>query len=137
MIPIQQTVFSVPGGNCLSACVASLLEISLLDVPYFGGDDEWWASLRRWLQPRGLYALNSTLDASPDAWRPEGYYILAGQSPRGPWLHAVVARGHEIVHDPHPSRAGILAHKDATILVPFSPADVPRARATVGEIFPD
>lgn len=38
MKPIDQTTFGVPGGNCFSACVASLLELSIDDVPYFMGD---------------------------------------------------------------------------------------------------
>ena len=33
---------------------------------------------------------------------PVGYHILSGKSPRGEFLHSVVANGEDIVHDPHP-----------------------------------
>jgi hypothetical protein len=52
MIPVDQTVFTVPGGNCFSACVASLLNILLNDVPYFMGDDTWFDVFSKWLEPR-------------------------------------------------------------------------------------
>lgn len=127
MIRIHQTTFDAPGGNCLSACVASIMHVSLLEVPHFGGDHEWWGNLNAWLSGRWMYALNAKLDAAPGAWRPEGYYILAGRSPRGPWLHAVVARGRDVVWDPHPSHDGILSHDDATVLVPLDPSIHERA----------
>jgi hypothetical protein len=118
MRPIDQTVFGAPMGNCLPACVASLLHLELVQVPHFGADG-WLDALRAWLAPRGFWPAYCEL--TPDGWRPEGLYILAGKSPRGSYLHAVVAEGSRIVHDPHPSRAGLLSYADATILVPFDP----------------
>lgn len=41
MKPVDQTTFGFPGGNCFSACIASLLEMPLDDVPYFMHGD-WY-----------------------------------------------------------------------------------------------
>ena len=57
--------------------------------------------------------------AGAGSWRPRGLHVLAGGSPRGDYLHAVVARGSEIVHDPHPSRVGLMDHVDVTLIVPL------------------
>jgi hypothetical protein len=126
MKPVDQTVFTVPGGNCFSACIATLLEIPLERVPYFMGDfqerpDAWWDRFLAWLLPHGLYAIN--IACPPDGeWHPLGEYILNAGSPRGDWDHSVVAVGRKIVHDPHPSRAGLvrLERQQATIILPLS-----------------
>lgn len=130
MIPIDQTTFGFPsptnpGGNCFTACVASLLELTIDEVPFFAGhEDRWWDVFVEWLDERGFWPLCYRLTA--DTPRPSGFYILGGQSPRKPddpsALHAVVAHGDKIVHDPHPSRAGLLSRFDAIVLVPMDPA---------------
>lgn len=135
MKPVDQTVVGFPGGNCFSACVASILGLTLADVPYFMGDapmDEpdggWFDRFADWLEPHGFYPVFFRLD-DQGLWRPPGLHILSGRSPRAPegkdWQHSVVARRREIVHDPHPSRAGILTHDDVVLLVPFEPGGSP------------
>ncbi len=122
MKPVDQTVFGVPGGNCFSACVASLLEISIDDVPYFMDADSWFDAFNEWLRPRGLYAFVMTLSGMPRAELAKhipGYVIVGGQSGRG--SHAIVGLGGRNVHDPHPSRAMLDIEEDVTILVPFEP----------------
>lgn len=126
MRPVDQTKFGFPGGNCFSACVASILELDVEQVPYFMADpvEEWMRRLEAWLDSIkcGLYPV---LVPVSDEWYPAGYYVLSGQSPRKPEdagaLHSVVARGREVVHDPHPSRDGLLTHQDAVLLVPRDP----------------
>ena len=123
MKKIDQTVFTVPGGNCFSACVAMLLGLELADVPYFMGDfddgDLWWDRFREWLRPRGFWPLN--LRCPPGGWTPEGAYVLSGGSPRGDFDHSVVAVAGSIFHDPHPSRDGLVRSEgwQATLLIPF------------------
>lgn len=121
MKPVDQTIFDGVNGDCMAACVASILEVAIEDVPNFcaGATDKWFERLADWLEPNGLYPLCFTLDGE---WRPQGLHVLAGKSPRGDWLHAVVAKGREVVHDPHPSRAGILTQVDVTLFIPFDPA---------------
>ncbi len=123
---VDQTVFTVPGGNCFSACVATILGLELADVPYFMGDFEesdkaaWLERFRHWLAPHGYWPINfRMMDWSPP---PEAVYILSAGSPRGDWDHSVVAAGDRVVlHDPHPSRSGLvrLEKAEATLLVPF------------------
>jgi len=67
------------------------------------------------LKPRGLWAV--TIDLG-NGWVPFGECILSGKSPRGDFLHSVVADGLTIIHDPHPSRAGILTQEDVVVLIP-------------------
>lgn len=116
MKPVDQTTFGHPGGNCFSACIASLLDLPIADVPYFMDVEDWVAKLARWLDRFGFYPV--TFKVSPE-WHPQGFYILGGESSRG--SHAVIARGLNIVHDPHPSRKGLVLREDATLLVPFDP----------------
>lgn len=137
MKPVDQTTFGLPGGNCFSACVASLLEIPIDEVPYFMGDtgevlagddpEKWFERFEQWLSPRGLYPI--LLDIHGISWRPAGLHILSGCSPRGRGraddLHSVVAQGSEILHDPHPSRDSVLTIRDVTVLVPLNPAILP------------
>ncbi len=114
MKPIDQTTFGFPDGNCYSACLASIFEVPLADTPQGLGRDPIGA-IRRindWLAPRGLSLVAHTYDARK-AWLPpaDPWVILQGRSPRGEFLHATVGRGGEVIHDPHPSRGGLVGHK--------------------------
>ena len=132
MKPVDQTTFGVPKGNCFSACVATLLGLTIEQVPFFMGDPDepghvWWDRFNGWLEARGLYALNFNVrDQETDASLP-GFYILCGDSPAGP--HSCVARGRahpsSVVHDPNPSRAGLLKVDSIVVLVPLDPERAP------------
>lgn len=126
MIPADQTTFGVKRwpylpGNCLSACVASILDLTTDHVPLFVEDEDpcdgiWPERLDAWLGQRGLSAL--ILPASIVLAPPEGFYILYGRSVKD-FEHAVVGKAGRIVHDPHPSRTG-LAKVDCVILITSS-----------------
>lgn len=107
-------------GNCVAACVASILGVPLAQVPHFiefgiayGDSDDvaevshgnnWWAMMLGYLAGHGLWVveLDSVTDADPDE-----FVLVAGMSPRGV-VHQVVYREGRLWHDPHPSRAGVL-----------------------------
>jgi hypothetical protein len=108
-------------GDCLRACFASIFDRSLLEVPHFAeaddADDDWWELARgfvtrvtlgeyelKWFPPRPQIG-------GPGGISPDHAVVLTGPSPRGPFNHAVVGdpRTMEMLHDPHPSRAGILS----------------------------
>lgn len=122
MIPVTQTKTG-DRGNCLSACVASLLEIPIEWVPDFtrelsGPVTPQPVKLNAWLATVGLEAVYCTTDVMHPAHAcPDGYYILTGWSPRGR-PHVVVGLGKSIAHDPHPSRAGLVSIDGCILLVP-------------------
>lgn len=136
-LPVTQQILHGEGeenGDCLRAAVASLLCLSIDQVPHFlskdneNREDHWWDLMSRWLHARGLTMVNVPYreDWVSD-WLRNAYYLLAGPSPRFPKeLHQVVARGTEVVHDPHPDRTGILPPNKyhdwhVTLFVPLVP----------------
>lgn len=85
-------------GNCLNACIASILELPLSKVPEFG--DDWIEDLNEFLTTKGL-----SYRRVPMYQKPSGYSTIEGVSPRG-GLHACVAKDGELVWDPHPIEDG-------------------------------
>lgn len=120
MKPIDQTTFGSPYGNCFQACVASILELPLEDVPHFceGDNPRWLLDLEEWLRPRGLAPMLVQAEGCPAL--DDAYGLLGGPSPRG-CNHSVVVRGVEVVHDPHPSREGLLEARDYLFFVQLQP----------------
>lgn len=87
----------------MAAALASLLAMPLEDVPEFEemARDKWQIALWNWLNARGY----SLFVCYPED-APQGYVIANGMSPRG-LSHSVIYKNGKLVHDPHPSRAGI------------------------------
>lgn len=101
MRPVDQTTYGFHDGNCFPACVASILETSIDQVPHFQGVS---LGFLQWLASLGLSA---TLYKSVNHV-PRGYSIAAGTSLRfAGRMHACVAYDGAVVHDPHPSREGL------------------------------
>lgn len=101
---VYQTKFAPPDGNCVQACVASILELPIDAVPNFVGEksDEWYFEALKWLRPANLQ-LQSWLNPEWPQWMAGGWYGIAGvKSFHGDWTHVVVARDGVIVHDPNP-----------------------------------
>jgi len=131
MTPVTQTTFydatqppEKQRGNCLTAVVASLLDLPIEDVPNFvqehvdtDGAKHWWESMHAFVASRGygVYYLRSTLYAEslfPDP-DPGEFYAVSGVSPRDPAIfHVVIYRDGEMVHDPHPDRTGLVRVTD-------------------------
>ena len=112
MIKTDQTIFDLGKGNCFAACVASILEIPITEVRHFtdGESLHWREEINEWLAERGLFFIDVSLngDIRDELVRFWGYHLILGESPRrGDIRHAVVGYKGEIVHDPHPSRAGL------------------------------
>lgn len=133
MIPTYQDNRSIPGGNCLQACVASLLDLPLNEVPHFLAQEphnEWFRRLARWLKPRGVGCFWTTVN--PICGAIPGHCILGirteraeARQQREDWLHAVVGKAtvcddevtFEIVHDPDPRSSPMVEIVDATWIV--------------------
>jgi hypothetical protein len=149
MKPVEQTVLMPPGGNCFAACMASILELPLETMPDFTPFDDWTVRWNRWLRPMNLAIMHTSVsETNFEAWRQEcmpGYTIPAVESPRGPWLHAVVALDGELVWDPHPERCmGVGAWREVTYFyvidpcahmqIGYEPTDIVTAFAELREV---
>lgn len=111
--PVDQTCTEPGRGDSLPACLATIVGCRLGDVPDLdqGRDTE---ALFNWLARHEMAGAVMLGDLDLFLLRRwvNRYCVVLGPSPRNPReTHAVVGRlvdgGIEIVHDPHPSRAGI------------------------------
>ena len=118
MIPVFQTDLTFETGNCGEACVASILEISLDDIPSLHNPDDsldgeyYCERLRKFLRKFGMTYIDLELrkEYNPMDFFKDCYVITTGPSPRATeeWhRHAVVWRNGKIIHDPHPSGDGL------------------------------
>lgn len=95
-------------GDCLRACVASVLELPSDCVPDFSLFGENWLSALALFCKVDLIVPNEA----------SGYWIAGGLSPRGNDIrHSVVYRDFDLAHDPHPSRAGLTGNVEDGIVV--------------------
>lgn len=107
------------GGNCLAACLASVLECPIESVPdltgpEFAGDSPtrhtWLQVVDDWLRAEhsctmvDLRARIGATDRVEPCLLPGIFYLGSGPSKRGPWTHGVVMENGRVVHDPHPDQ---------------------------------
>jgi hypothetical protein len=116
MIPVYQSKFiHIDGmGDCFNACVASILELPIRDVSEVLPDSPgvWYRNWQKFLKTKGYELEVCSLDDPPSGYSilsvetekqfPEGH-ALAGQYV----IHACVAFGGSIVHDPYPINVSI------------------------------
>jgi len=108
MIPVDQTIVNLETGDCVRACVASIFELSIDDVPNFmcDGPDGFHDHLTKWCDKFGILALDVVRLHEIKKWMKGTYMIALGPSPRRPkggdQLHAVVWYNGKMVHDPIP-----------------------------------
>lgn len=139
MTPVDQTRFYEPDappdkqrGNCLTAVVASLMDLPIDAVPNFvqdhvdhdaDNDDEWnwWTRLQRFIRDHGhemhyLRPISAPDCPAESVFRdpePGEFYAVTGVSPRDPRIrHIVIYRDGVMVHDPHPDRTGLTEVQD-------------------------
>ncbi|MGB3898184.1 MAG: hypothetical protein WA973_06485 [Mesorhizobium sp.] len=121
---MDQTVLYDPAegsekGNCTEASVASILGLRLEDVPDFRakGVESFWDEFHEFFRSRGYEAVRF-----PAGRQFETMYLASGISPRGVH-HMVVMKDGKLVHDPHPSKAGIGEVEHLWLIVPIDPAE--------------
>lgn len=117
MTPQDQEFIHIPNqqhGDCMRACIASLFDLPIAEVPHFlrdadGSPIKFWDGVFDFCEARGFdYNPQHKSHVNQLADHMDGYHIIGGPSPRGGGiLHAVVGRNGEIVFDPHPSKAGL------------------------------
>lgn len=139
MKPVKQTDITFVSGNCFSACIASILEMRITDVPTFVVEKDWWRATNAWLAGRGLTFVDFKYDDIGNVCGPlfnEVFCILSGPSPRDKTKqHSVVGvierdpgsermvRGR-MIFDPHPSNDGILSVDYVGFLINVNPIAV-------------
>lgn len=90
-------------GNCLAAAVASILGLTIAQVPEFETMENYWIPFVEFPAQFGR-----RLIYHPSTHPPKGLSIGTVSSPRFPdTRHAVVCLDGKVVHDPHPSRASM------------------------------
>lgn len=121
MIPVKQSIVGDgkegrPMGDCFRACVASIFELPLEDVPHFVGNGaSWHRDVQRWLGERSLVLSHKHWDEPAPTLRllTYGWGIATVTSELFPAsTHAVVVRGMmtrgggapgDVAHDPSPT----------------------------------
>lgn len=117
-------------GNCMSACLASVLELPIEMVPNFyeviGDKDDaaqWWAAVTGFLKPFNLGITTLHFQNPDDFTRLPGIFIVVGTSPRG-LCHATVWKDGALIHDPHPGGGGVQI-ETVDFLYPLDPSRPP------------
>jgi hypothetical protein len=128
--PVNQTIFGDTLGDCFRACVASIFEFSIEEMPNFWEQTQdaktFWKLNNDWT------AKNKDCRCISFLFEPEDRYLVNGilcvaiaKSPRGEVDHAVVWQDG-IIHDPHPSGAGLDEEPDTFTL--FIPVDANKCK---------
>lgn len=126
MKPIYQTIFDNILGDCFRACVASIFEFPINDMPNFWEQtqevSEFWKFNDDWISKNKGYRCISFQFSDKDKPLVDGILCIAcAKSPRGNMDHAVVWQDG-IIHDPHPSNAGLAEEPDTfTLFIPLNP----------------
>lgn len=139
MKPVKQLYRHKPDqlefGDCHRACIASILELDIHEVPHFGYDgctdiDIFNKRVANYLETKNLcevtFAFNCILPSLLRMMKllnPNVYYIVGGQS-KNKVNHSVICYNDEIVHDPSLDNSGIESQCDdnhfwISILVPL------------------
>lgn len=119
MKPVMQKSLGLGHGDCLHACLASILECDLADIPNLSAETKTLADQianeDAFLASRGMRAIRCLLTGSYESgdvfFLFDGYGIAWGKSPRSHMQHCVVVVSDDgmlrIAHDPHPGGLGI------------------------------
>jgi hypothetical protein len=119
----MQTILDGERGDCYRACLASILELALEDVPHVCLHADWRERTVAFLRPFGLGLL--TVNVFPEDYPrelfPDAWHVMAGPGQRGV-RHAVVGRRAIMLHDPHPSGAGLLSIEEYDFFLALDPS---------------
>lgn len=93
---VEQTLYGIGTGNCFSASIASILEISIEDVPNFAGepgadDGTWFIKFIKWCEDRGLGVVSVDWDKEDNLVIHNAYCIVCGDNHNG-LPHAIVGK---------------------------------------------
>jgi len=120
-------------GDCCRACVATILQVCPETLPHPIAQGGIWNTKFHAALRELRYAIRSVsydpslppecaiMDVNWGDFEVPRVVMTAGKSPRGDWLHAVVwdRFAHRMVHDPHPSRDGLISVESFDYLAPY------------------
>ena len=136
MIPVTQTKVVVKNskgeivqrGNCYAAAIASIMELPITEVPnvetlFHLKEDLWFEVMQTFITSLGwemcaddrfkcfhpsLCKITDKLELLDTMQMLEDkYYLVSGKSPRGV-SHITIWQNGKMVHDPHPTKEGLL-----------------------------
>lgn len=98
----------------MTACLASLLELPIEEVPYFAGmGNEWHVPFFNFLNQYGYeyegLIMPNRIGDMMNYEGVKGYVCVSGRSPRSHVKdgHMVIFKDGKLAHDPHPDGTGI------------------------------
>lgn len=133
MIPVKQTRVG-KGGDGFRACVASVLELDLVEVPDFCNEEpvsEWFLTFCGWLRQFDLSAvmIAGPWDNKLQQLFQDVHVLAGGQSAVRPHPHKVVYFNGRLAHDPAPEGLGLRGEpKDFIVFVAREPQKAVRNR---------
>lgn len=100
-------------GNCMMSCFAGYFDLNIDQVPpieEFFDDPKvsWYWEFMQWLESMGYEEVRHGKNDPSGNDGFDDYYFATGLSPRG-ISHMVIYKDGHMVHDPHPSRAGLVS----------------------------
>jgi len=118
MKPVMQTDLTFETGNCGEACIASILELKLSDIPPLHNPVDhkdgvmYCKRLREFVSRFGFSYIDMAMGGGhdPKDFFKDCWVIATGPSPHGTeeWhRHGVVWYNGKVEHDPHPSNQGL------------------------------
>jgi len=133
MIPVYQTRYGPRkrdkdlGGNCFQAALASILELTLEEVPDFCNiysieTEEWYSQYITWLNKKGLTSLTFALTKD---WNlkhlnlKDCYLLVTGKNKNGV-NHCVIYRNAQPIHNPN-RKCGGIKPETVDIIFPLNP----------------
>jgi len=127
MKPVYQIVFAATLGDCFRACVASIFEFLIEEMPNFWEQtqdaSEFWKLNDAWLtENKGYRCINFEFEEQ-DIDLVNGILCIAcAKSPRSNNEDHAVVWKDGIIHDPHPSNAGLIEEPNTfTLFIPLNP----------------
>lgn len=121
MISVKQTKFGKE-GNCLAACLASLLEVDINLFPDISQEPSLWLSkINKYLIAEyELYLFPITLSDLEEAFQimEDTIFIGSGYSNRG-LFHATLWKNGKMIFDSHPDNTGIKKLESLDFLVKY------------------
>lgn len=127
MKPVYQTEFGTKLGDCFRACVASIFELPIEDIPNFWKQTQnvhkFWELIDNWTVKNKGFRCLSVRFAKKDINLVDKILCIAigPGAPNSKVDHAVVWKDG-LLHDPHPDNTGLCKQPyDFCLFVPINP----------------